>query len=641
MIHIVAAGAIGAQIYSALERKGAQVRWASSSTPNNSGDWILAALDTLRVDHLRHWAQLAREKGMGFFPVHVHGGEVVIGPASWPEGGGCLDCWEKRYFCGRPWLRRFVELAAERNDTTKDPWLTATAVSIVARIAVRRFLAHASAHPKPHRSDPVDCQVYYFDLKNFSGDEWELVHDPRCERCGQLEPDSPARASITLGTCPKPSSDVDRLRSLKALQFAKRVFTGHRSNIVENSKQSWPVRNGVVVSYGVPLLPETHPEPCSGFCPRYSDAETAAILEGVERYSGAEPRGFTPSVRGTFRQFRKSAVDPRTFGLHSEREYNANPGLNRYAEDLEMRFVWAHSFRQQRQVLVPLQIGFYSRPRLGDNLFVLGEGSSGCSMGSCVEEAILHGIFEVAERDAYMLTWHAMLSPPRLDATECNDPEVRHVLRRLHNDGFEVLAFDITTDLGIPAVGLMARRDKKWPHVLCAAAAHLNPERALKKAFRELVGGVSLWELSGELAEGKALELASNPTKVRKPMEHGLMYTAPVASQYCEFLAANPTRVSLREMARPVQDLSSDDLGVELTRLIDRIIANEFHVIVVKHTGPELQSRDLHVVKVLIPGAIPATWGDHLRRVEHLPRLDAALQRNGRSAPNPIPHPFP
>jgi ribosomal protein S12 methylthiotransferase accessory factor len=306
-----------------------------------------------------------------------------------------------------------------------------------------------------------------------------------------------------------------------------------------------------------------------------------------------------------------------------------------------MYFVWAKSFRLQRQVLVPLQIGFYSRPRPGDNLFILGEGSSGCSMGSCLEEAILHGIFEVAERDAYMLTWLSQRSPAQFDPLECDDPEVRHVSRRLRAKGFELLAFAITTDLGIPAVGLMARREKTWPHVLCAAAAHLNPARALKKAFRELVGGVSLWELSGELAPDRAFELASNPAQVIKPMEHGLMYTARAASRHCEFLAAGPMTASLKDIGRSVEDLRSDDLGLELTRTIDRIISNGFDVIVVNHTGPEQQAHGLFVAKVIIPGAIPGTWGNHLRRIEHLPRLDAALVRNQRPAPNPMPHPFP
>jgi ribosomal protein S12 methylthiotransferase accessory factor len=641
VVHIVQDGMISAQIYAMIESKGTPAGWACSSMVGTAQDWIVAALDNPRVDHLHHWAQVAREKGMSFFPVHVQGGEVVIGPEIGPQGAGCLHCWEKRYFCGRPWLRRFVDLAAERDDTATDPWLTATAASVVGRIVAHRLLARSLPNGILSRPNGADWRVYYFELKSFSGRDWELVRDPRCDQCAQVESDSPARASITLRSYPKPDPASDRLRSLRELQFVRQVFTGHRSNIVENGKQSWPVRNGVVVSFGVPLIAEAHPEPCSGFCSRYSDAETAAILESVERYSGIEPRGFSPSVRGSFSEFQEIAVNPRTFGLHSEREYKANPGVNRYTDDLEIRFVWAHSFRERRQVLVPLQLGFYSRPRPGDNLFVLGEGSSGCSVGSCLEEAILHGIFEVAERDAFMLTWQAMLSPARLDLTECNDPEIRHVLRRLRAEGFEVLAFDITTDLGIPAVGLLARRDQTWPHLVCAAAAHLNPQRALKKAFRELVGGVSLWELSGELARPKALELASNPDQVRKPMDHGLMYTAQIASRHCEFLAANPMTVSLKDMRRPVQDLCSDNLGVELTRTIDRIIAHGFDVIVVKHTGPEPQAHGLHVAKVLIPGAIPGTWGDHLRRVEHLPRLDAALAKSGRHAPNPIPHPFP
>jgi ribosomal protein S12 methylthiotransferase accessory factor len=639
VLHIVQNGILSSQIYGLIESKGLDVAWAGPGIAGNSKDWLLAAADNPRVDFIHHWARVGRERQMNFLPVHVHGGEVVIGPEIYPEGGGCLHCWGKRYFCGRPWLRRFVDLAVDCDDKTTDPWLTASAASLAARIVVHRLLSSLGSYN--NELSKTCWPVYYLELRSFSGREWEVVQEPGCEHCAQLESDGPARASITLGNYRKPDSLSDRLRSLRELQFVRQAFTGHRCNIVENGKQSWPVRDGVVVSYGVPLIPEAHPEPCSGFGPRQDDAETAAILEGIERYCGAEPRGLLVSARGTFNQFRGLAVDPRTFGMHSEREYQANPGLSRYSDDLEMRFVWAHSFREQRQVMVPLQIGFYSRPRTDDNLFILGEGSSGCSVGSCLEEAILHGIFEVAERDAYMLTWLASLSPRRIDPSLCSDPEVRHLLRGVRSKGFELLAFNITTDLGIPAVGLIARREKKWPHLLCGAAAHLIPERALKKAFRELVGGISLWELSGELAQGRALELASDPTLVRKPMDHGLMYTARIATPHCEFMAGNVDMVSLEDMREPVQDLFSEDIGIELRRTLDRIISNGFDVLVVKHTGPEQKKHDLHVAKVLIPGALPGTWGDHLRRVVHLPRLDAALKTNQRSAPNPVPHPFP
>lgn len=639
MIYVVKSGEISEQIHATLSKGSIPAAWASSNVDGTAQDWIVVTSDNVRLDEISRWANIARQKNMNLFPVHVQSSEVVIGPDIRSDRAGCLHCWESRYFRGRPWLRRFTELSSERDDKEPDPWLTEAVLVTVSRIAAHRIEALASIP----NDQSKDWHVYYFDVKSFCGAEWPIVRNHRCECCGSSDDDSAERASIQLASRPKRNLKSDRLRTLSELQFAKDVFTGHRSNIIErNGEQWWSTGGGgVVVSFGVPLIQEAHPEPCSGFSTCQSEARTAAILEGVERYSGVEPRGFRPSVRTSFSKLLDLAPDPRRFGLHSDREYKANPNLNRYSDDLEMFFVWAHSFREQRQVLVPLQIGFYSWPRPGDNLFVLGEGSSGCSIGSCIEEATLHGIFEVAERDAYMMTWLAKISPPQIDLGESSDPEVRHVIRKLKSDGFELFAFGITTDLGIPAIALMALRERTWPHLLAGAAAHLLPEQALKKALRELSGGLSLWELSSSRAPLKAAELFSNPKLVRKPMDHGLMYTAREAIQHCEFLLASSMRITLKDMGAPVADLWSGDLGDDVERLIRWLIDRGFDVIVTKHNGPEHESHGLHVAKSLIPGALPGTWGDHLWRVENLPRLNVALAKSGRTSPNLIPHPFP
>jgi ribosomal protein S12 methylthiotransferase accessory factor len=648
MIYVAENSAIGRVIHEGLTNIGLQVQSAPTALAGRAGDWIIPVADNCRLDLLERWEQLARSQGMCLFPVHVQCGEVVIGPDLRPGRGGCLRCWANRCFCARPMAHQFTRLAQKNNELRPDPWLTPTAVSVVGLIATNRFV-RASEPGRTSCPAMTTAWIYYFDLRTFSGQEWKFVPDSTCSRCASLQEDSPERAQVTVMPRPKPDPRSDRLRSLGELSFTKEAFVGYRSNIVPYRMTKWSVRHDAVavVTAHVPLTHEREPQPCSGFCARYSDAETAAILEGVERYSGAEPRAFRPSVRGSFSQFSDVAVDPHTFGLHSEREYRANPGLLPYRDDLEIRFVWAYSFARQQPVLVPLQLGFYSRMRPGDNIFIAGEGSSGCSLGSCAEEAILHGIFEALERDAYMLTWYAKLHPPRIDPMECGDAEVRHSCRRLRADGFELFVFDITTDLGIPALWVLVMRDNKWPHLLSVAGAHLYPECALKKALRELWGGITLYELSSHEGHERALKLADDPSRVRTITEHSLLYTVSTLQRNFEFVTANPVRSSLREMECRVRDLWSADLADELKATIGRIISGGCDVLAVDQTAPEQTPYGLRTFKVLIPGAVPGTWGDHRRRFECLPRLDAALSRGkptssgGSSRPNPMPHPFP
>jgi ribosomal protein S12 methylthiotransferase accessory factor len=71
-------------------------------------------------------------------------------------------------------------------------------------------------------------------------------------------------------------------------------------------------------------------------------------------------------------------------------------------------------------------------------------------------------------------------------------------------------------------------------------------------------------------------------------------------------------------------------------------------VLVVDQTAPEHRAGGFACVKVLVPGALPMTFGHDLRRHHGIPRLAEVPRRLGyRDRPlppeevNPYPHPFP
>ena len=69
------------------------------------------------------------------------------------------------------------------------------------------------------------------------------------------------------------------------------------------------------------------------------------------------------------------------------------------------------------------------------------ETSNGCAIGGSLEEAIFHGILEIVERDAFLLTWYAKLPLPRLDLSSANDTELQLMIQRLRTiTGYELHA---------------------------------------------------------------------------------------------------------------------------------------------------------------------------------------------------------
>src|SRR5204863_321338 len=70
---------------------------------------------------------------------------------------------------------------------------------------------------------------------------------------------------------------------------------------------------------------------------------------------------------------------------------------------------------------------------------------------SAAEAAILTGLLEVVERDAFMLAWHNRLSLPRLDWS--GDPELVRLDRRYFaTSGLRYSAVDLSVFLDVPTV---------------------------------------------------------------------------------------------------------------------------------------------------------------------------------------------
>src|SRR5262249_7742121 len=128
----------------------------------------------------------------------------------------------------------------------------------------------------------------------------------------------------------------------------------------------------------------------------------------------------------------------------------------RFTEETVCNWVWGYSLTDERPLLVPETCAYFYTIKRPDPAF-FAENTNGCALGSCLEEAILSGILEVAERDALLLTWHARIPAGRIDLDAADDRDVAITACAITQaTGYRVQLFDITTELGIPCVWAMA-----------------------------------------------------------------------------------------------------------------------------------------------------------------------------------------
>ncbi|MET8764687.1 YcaO-like family protein [Lentzea sp. NPDC004782] len=341
----------------------------------------------------------------------------------------------------------------------------------------------------------------------------------------------------------------------------------------------------------------------------FEDAERVALFEAVERYNGMRPRKHHPAIEASFAELGpERALDPVRLGLCDDDQ--------RYTPDLRMRWVEAWSYSRNTTILVPEQLAYWDAPTPPEQRF-LYETSNGCGLGNSLTEAVLHGLFEVAERDAFLMAWYAKTPLTRIRLPE--DALLQHCTDRLEELGYELLFLDATNDLGIPAVLTLARTENPaLPQAFFAAGASPDPVAAMRSAAVEVVVDVESFR-GGE----RLRELLDDPDKVRSMNDHVAVNTLPEAAERFAFLVRDGEPKTLEDQR------NHTDLRQLLTAYADRL-----EVIAVDQSDPHTAKElGLHSAKVIVPGTLPMTFGHRLRRTQGLPRLGEVL--------NPHPHPFP
>ncbi|MCX4553327.1 TOMM precursor leader peptide-binding protein [Streptomyces sp. NBC_01267] len=581
-----------------------------------------------------------------WLPVRVELGNVVIGPSVVPGRAGCAQCARTRrdraLGPGSPrteLVRRFSGQLAER----PAPLLSSWACDAVGDLVAAEF------------DDPpgrwTTNAVVLLSLTDMAVDAHPFLADPCCPRCGALPADRPPTLMAKPRT--KLSRDTYRVRDLKADwdTLVKTYVDGH-TGVVRQLDVRTDYRYPMV---SAPVhLPGQEQEAGFGRDLDYAGCGRTALAEALERLGGARPGGHRTAVRAGYGDLGEWAVCPTTLGLYPPDRY-AEPGFPYppFDPDLELNWVWGHSFARDAPVLVPEDYAYY-RTRHDNPLArpLAYEVSNGCALGGCLEEAALHGVAELAERDAFLLTWYARLPAPRVDLNTVSDPRIGMLAERIRQDsGHHVLAFATTPEHGIPTAWVMAVHPSPGlePAAICAAGAHFDPEQALLNGVLELAAnlGWNRFAYRDELARIEAM--VADPSLVREMRDHALLYCHPAAFDRFGFLLED-------DVGRPVAEAfgratcrpRGDDIRADLAEVVARFTDRGQDVIVVDQTTDEHRAGGLACAKVIIPGLLPMTFGHRMRRTHGLPRLSQLPGDLGyRAGPmpladiNPHPHPFP
>ena len=368
-----------------------------------------------------------------------------------------------------------------------------------------------------------------------------------------------------------------------------------------------------------------------------------AVGEAVERYCGAiydvEALPLHSRAEAPF-----PCVAPELFAPYSDEQYGS-PGFPfvPFDDSTPVRWVPGFDALTGETVFVPAAKVYVPYT------YYLGTGdtpicqaiSTGLACHMSPAEAAISGVCEVIERDAVMLMWQAMMSPPQVLVETLSDANY-DLVERYERTGGKVTMFDITTDVGVPTIlSVLRHPSEEQPALVVAASTSLDPEEAVRKSLEELAHTRRYSQQINLLLPRLVVDAPAHEN-VLGQISHLNFWCDHRNVHYADFLFASKKRLDFQELPNLSTGNARTDLGV-IARAVE---ATGHRVLLVDVTTPDVRELGFSVLRAIVPGFHPLALcfsyrvrGGH--RLFHVPQKLGHKGITQESGENPIPHPYP
>lgn len=344
-----------------------------------------------------------------------------------------------------------------------------------------------------------------------------------------------------------------------------------------------------------------------------------ASAEAVEREGFREPRQLTWGRLNTL----SNGLDPTRFVKYSGKQY-AGKEFPYESFDPNLDHLWTAGLDLKSgkvvQVLAEL---VFSRASLAPHAKVQRPPfsqvtSSGCAASTSRDDAVFRALLEVVERDAFMRHWLAQ-SPGQPASPALFSAQIRGRIQTLEQAGCKVLVQKL--DSPWAHVCLVAAQHEDFHFTTMGTAASADFRKALEGALDETEARVYAW-IHGHEPQIKG------PEEVATTDHHFELYGLKRYFRRADHVLFPDVDVADGRIV-PFQFKTAG-------QLIKRFVAQGLSPVMVditpEHCFIDQGRTPLSVVKVLVPGLLPISFGHQREPLGMVPRVHPGSK---------FPHPFP
>ncbi len=388
-----------------------------------------------------------------------------------------------------------------------------------------------------------------------------------------------------------PEIKIDR--SLSYIEGTQRVYdeAATLENTKDQIKKIGVTRIADITNLdrlGIPIFSAIRPSAAPGAISIYSGkgsteqrARISAIMESFERCLAERP-GLNANIAGgisapalveSYLNARENytVLDPDSLIL--SQPYNPSSLLE---------WVGTYDLLNKEEVFVSANAVYhpYDNPGQCQKLFL--SNTNGLASGNVLEEAILHGLLEVIERDAISTAQFTRDLGKEIVLTE-EDGYLYELARKFKDAGIDLKIWLVPTDTGIPTI-IAAIDDVKLKDpalLVMGAGSHLKPEIAVARAITEA-------------AQSRVVQIqGAREDTDREGFIRSVGYDRMKRLNW--FWFEEGEKISLSE----VQDLSKKSPAENIDVILEKLKGLAERVLVVDLSREEVA---VPVVRVIIPG---------------------------------------
>lgn len=374
----------------------------------------------------------------------------------------------------------------------------------------------------------------------------------------------------------------------------------------------------------------------------YDDAFWAAVGEVVERYclQTVHPEDLVVASWRELRERGEEAIAPQRWALFDPIQHESGQvTLPPFGEDTRVAWLKAQSLTRRLDCYVPACLVCFFMSRLEGTKVLSPTFSTGAACAQTVPKAILKGICEVVERDAFTIIWRNQLSCARVEI----DPKsaiYNVVQERFLRPGLEYTLVQTTLDLPIPSFfGILRNLRHDPPRILVGGACDPDPNRAALKTLLELAQSIQWTNHLGD----QTFSAEKGFANVRTFEDRMRLYAYGNHPEAFRFLLEQPKVVKLSSI--PSADLGEDSANVG--RCCDALAKRNIELIALDVTSADAADAGLSVIKVLSPECQPMEADHRMPFLGGKRWREVPVQLGFRAAPpsietvNAYPHPYP